>query len=354
MSIIFRNLPMLLLFLSLLLSQIAEATEKRKKVEKTYNISSKTEIYVDNKFGTVEFINWDKNELKLEVEIIVDARNEREAQEALDNIRIRINDSNPNSLLEFETDINNGRWNRGRNSYDFEINYRVNAPSGNDLDLRNRHGDIYLDDRSGKTRVDLSHGRIKAEQLTGDTDLELSFGDGSVQSVMKGRVEIKHFGRLVMDKSGDIEVESAHSNLRMGNGGVIYARVQHGDFEAENLVSFEADVQHSDIEVRGVEKMVSVDASHSDVEIDRIGENFERIEVEGGFSDFDLGISTKSKFELDARMSFGKLNYSSSAFSIPYVNKEMHNSRYKGSIGGGGSAKLYADLQHGDVRLNDY
>jgi hypothetical protein len=289
-------------------------------------------------------------EVSLDVTIRVDARNEQVAREILEDIRIILDDSSPKSYLSFTTDFRR-RW---RDNVDLDINYVINAPEPNSLDIINRHGEVYLGNRTGDVRIDLKHGRIRAGNLMGETELELAFGSGSVGHMKKGIVDVQHYNRITFDQMGDVELDNAHSNIRVGKAGKIYLEHRHGDMEFESVEELDGDVAHSDLEIRKVGKVLLLKIQHSDIDINEVATDFSRIEIDGGFSDVSFGLSPKSSFYLDAEFSFGSFKFDRSAFDVPYIQKESHNSRYKGDVNGADSnAKVYLNMQHGSVRLMD-
>ena len=135
-----------LLGLCLLLSTIGWAKDqdqKKKFVEKNYQVTTNTKLRIDNKFGKVEVNSWEKNEFDIKVEIIGKGRNEERAQRILNAIDIDITESS--TEIEFETEIESTK---NKNEEGFEINYRIYMPEGNPLEIKNSFGDVTMGNRS--------------------------------------------------------------------------------------------------------------------------------------------------------------------------------------------------------------
>ena len=65
---------------------------KTKSVNKSYNVSSSDKLNIQNSFGSVKVITWDRNEIKVDVAIEVSANTDALAQKIFD--RISVTDKN--------------------------------------------------------------------------------------------------------------------------------------------------------------------------------------------------------------------------------------------------------------------
>ena len=84
------------LFLSLLLivglsfSLSAQDSEAKKEISESYKVTKDYTLGIENKYGSVDLVNWDKNELEVVVEMIVKATTDEKAQKILEKIDIDI------------------------------------------------------------------------------------------------------------------------------------------------------------------------------------------------------------------------------------------------------------------------
>ena len=91
-------------------------SEKRRSINKTYQVSGSTMIKLSNSFGKMHVETWDKNEVKVDIEIIARASNDDRAQTLLDKIDIQIDDDNPSSSLSVVRSIGNNKSGRNTSS----------------------------------------------------------------------------------------------------------------------------------------------------------------------------------------------------------------------------------------------
>ena len=62
--------------------------EKRKTYSKSYSISGSDKVTLNNQFGEMKILTWDKNEIKVEVTIVCKASSDEVAQKIMDKISI--------------------------------------------------------------------------------------------------------------------------------------------------------------------------------------------------------------------------------------------------------------------------
>ena len=74
---------------------------KKKSVNKSYNVSASDKLNIRNSFGSVKVTTWDRNEIKVDVDIEVSANTEALAQKMLD--RISVHDEKSGKGISFET-----------------------------------------------------------------------------------------------------------------------------------------------------------------------------------------------------------------------------------------------------------
>jgi len=344
-----RNFTAFILIVGLSLTNCLAAVDKEKRITKSYQVNNDVRLSIKNKFGTVEISTWDKKQIDVEVVVIVRKSSESAAQDLLDRIQIDINDKSPSSYIGFSTEIGRGSSSRGDDS--FEINYRVSMPAKNPLDLANKHGDVYISDFEGELNLRVAHGKVKAENLKGKSEIDLSFGSGRIKSMASGFLDIQHYNRLAIEQLGDIKIDIQHSSLTADEGGRIRIDCQHSNVDFGRIVEVEGDFQHSDFVIDEVEERVVLDVQHMDLDIYKINKGFKRIDIDASFTDVNLNIDRTASGQIDAQVQFGDLKYRGEGFDFSYVEKKTNQSYFKGKFGGGSGGIINLQGQHGNFKL---
>ena len=321
--------------------------EKIEVINKSYPINASTVLKVSNQFGEVHLEKWDKQELKVKIEIIVNGKTEDRAQKMLDKINVAISEG---STMSFNTEIN-GNMN-SKNDESFKINYWINMPSTNKIDIENKFGDTYIDDWKGDAEIELGYGNLKTMGFEGFLDLELSFGKGSVGALNNAEIEVK-YSDLDVEKAVKLEMEQQFSNVKLGSVVNIEVESKYGELEIGEADEVEADAQFSGFSIEKLNKKMYLEASYiSDFEIEDLSKDFTKIEIYGKFSNYTLRLQDGTNAELEGEFSFSNMSVSNDQVDIYYKVKDANKSEYKAHIGKGDSNKrIIVKSSYGDLKV---
>ena len=180
--------------------------EKKKTYSKSYSLGANEKVNINNQFGEVKINTWGKSEVKVDVSVIVKASTEEGAQTILDNIIIE--DSKSVDGVLFKTNINNqpGKMKHSnRDNHSVEINYEVNMPAGNPLNLENQFGKTFVPDLSGPVEITQKFGDLVAGNLSNIKELHVEFGSVVAESVNNCKVVVKFSKAEIKKMSGAIK-----------------------------------------------------------------------------------------------------------------------------------------------------
>ncbi|MEL6562006.1 MAG: hypothetical protein AAFQ94_27715, partial [Bacteroidota bacterium] len=194
-------------------SAIAEGgkddTKLTKNITKSYAMTSKSEVDIINKYGKVVVSAWDKDSVKIVVDIIAFGKND----DAVDKLmsKVNIDFMRSGDYLSVETKMNRKGGSFGAvlsniegysksllNKNKVTIDYTVYLPVTSSLNLENKFGDVFIGNFDGNIDLDLSHGDLKARSLKGDSKILLSFGKGRIKYMKEGFLKLK---------GGEIEID---------------------------------------------------------------------------------------------------------------------------------------------------
>jgi hypothetical protein len=325
-------------------------SEKRRSINKTYKVSGSTMIKLSNSFGKMHVETWDKNEVKVDIEIIVRASNDDRAQNLLDKIDINIEDGNTSSSLSFVTSIGNNKSGR---STSFEINYDVSLPKTNSLDLKNSFGDTYLGDMSGDVDLNVQYGNLKAGELTGDCDVKLSFGSGfsEIDALKKGDLKVS-YSKLGVEEMGEMDVHSSFSTFETEKVVSMDLISKYGEVEIEEIDVLEADVNFSGFELERVNKSLVLDIDYGGSVDIGLSKNAKLLDIKSSFGPVTLNLESGINASVEARMSFCNLRYDEDMIEFNKIIKDNTSSEYEGKIGSGAGTVIKIQSKYGNVRID--
>ena len=117
------------------------------------------------RFGNVVVNTWNKNEVKVDIEIKSYADDDQTAQKMID--AITISDNKDGDQVSFKTNFGSGSsnsvWDLFNNRNDHhkaEVNYTIYMPAKNALDIENHYGATELPDFDGRVSIDCAYGNF--------------------------------------------------------------------------------------------------------------------------------------------------------------------------------------------------
>ncbi len=153
---------------------------KQKDISKTYPASG-NKLLIENSFGHVKFIAWDKNEIKVDVHIEASSNQQDVAQKTFD--AISVSDKQQGNEIQFKTSINNNKNDCRNCKSSMNIDYEIHLPNSVALDVENSFGSTELPDYSGAISISNKFGNLTAGSLSNLKDIVIEFGEASIKSV---------------------------------------------------------------------------------------------------------------------------------------------------------------------------
>jgi hypothetical protein len=215
-----------------------EVKMKTKAYTKTYSIDGNDKLSIKNSFGKININVWNKNEIKVDVEIKAYADDDDKAKELLDQVNIK--DSKGSDSVTFVTNIGDSdhsnnwtgtRTTNGKTSVRSTIvNYTVYMPAKNALSISNTFGAITLPEFGGKLNIKNTFGSFTAKALTNpDNVIKLTYCTADIESLTGSTLAVS-FGSLNLDAADKLDANIQFSAAKIGkisNSGKI--KLSYGD-----------------------------------------------------------------------------------------------------------------------------
>jgi hypothetical protein len=183
--------------------------EKTKSTTKTYAVSPTDILNIKNSFGAVEVHTWNKNEIKVDVNVEVSANTNELAQRVLD--KILLSDEKNGKTIYFKTTINNINNQKGEKS-SMEVNYAIYMPAGNPLVIKNEFGATKVPNHSGEVELTSKFGSLTTGNLTNIKSLNVEFGSADFQNLSGGNISIKYSKANFEKLSGNVRMDLQFCN----------------------------------------------------------------------------------------------------------------------------------------------
>ena len=183
---------------------------KIKNINKSYTVSASDKLNIKNSFGKVEVHTWDKNEIKVDVNIEVSSNKEDLAQKILDGITV--SDEQTGKEISFKTSIK-GNNNSHGDKTSMKVNYSISMPASNPLYISNEFGATQVPDYRGEVELVSKFGSLTTGSLSNAKKIDVEFGHASFEGINNGNISIKYSNGKLGKLSGDVKL-----NLEFSSG----------------------------------------------------------------------------------------------------------------------------------------
>ncbi|MFC0774774.1 hypothetical protein [Terrimonas alba] len=179
---------------------------KQRDISKTYPASG-NKLSINNHFGNVKFIGWDKNEIKVDVHIEASSNQQDFAQKIFD--AISVSDKQQGNEIQFKTTIDNkdGKNDNCKNcKSSMSIDYEVHLPISVVLSVENNFGNTEIPDYTGAVSIKNKFGNLAAGSLSNAKDIVVEFGKANIKNVSNVDATFKFSKVGIANLSGNNEI----------------------------------------------------------------------------------------------------------------------------------------------------
>lgn len=283
-----------------------------RELSKSFAVAPGGTLQVTTQGGDVRVESADVSEVKITARQVVKASTEKEADEKLAKLELRMEQRGNDVVAEAKYP----RWS-GWGSMPVRVDFLVTVPRQFHAELRTSGGDVAVGSLQGRLAAETSGGDIKAERIDGDVSATTSGGDILLREGT-GKVAVETSG-------GDIRIERA--------GGPVDAHTSGGDITLHSAAA-RVNAQTSGGDVSAVLEQVGADCT---------------LGTSGG--DVSVQVAKAAAFQLDAETSGGKVDASGLTLTIEGGAVGKH--RLAGAVNGGGP-RVSLRTSGGDITVRSH
>ncbi|NTW31251.1 MAG: hypothetical protein HGB12_01225, partial [Bacteroidetes bacterium] len=299
----FNIIPIIMFLLILPFKGNSQVFEKQKNVSKSYVVNKDCNIHLCNKYGDIHIVPWDKDSAIFSIDIKVADKKEADADKILKAIDVEFTNTpyylvvktvfrdGKNTVISDITDYANNLLNIGKN---VEINYIMNVPKTSSLKIENKYGNIYTTNHSGNVQFILSNGDFKANDLTGgDTKIDLSFGNGVVHTITKGKLNIG-YSDFEIKNAEKLTIEDKSAKISIAKVGDINIDSKRGKYYIDTVETVTGQTDFSHINIYYLKKSFFLKSLYGEINLTEISNDFSFININSNYTDIKLCIQKSS------------------------------------------------------------
>ncbi|MEN8230605.1 MAG: hypothetical protein ABFS38_20780 [Bacteroidota bacterium] len=343
--ILFKPTGLLILAILLLgTSVLAQSHTDKRSVSRSFPASRETTLEVQNKYGKIQVVTWEKDSVLVDVDIYLTESSSAKLRKLKEDIKIDFTGTNTYIIAKTMIKSESGRLASELKSISntitgsnkrVEINYMVYVPQYMDVVLSNKFGDIYMDDMGGQVDIELSNGVLKANRLSGNSDIRLSFANGMIKSLGSASMRLA-YSDLVLEEVNQLDLESKSSKLNVDSVNVLKINSRRDKLYFQHVEYFYGKSNFTQVWVYDFLRESDLYMKYGELTIEHVVPDFSKIYVESEYTDITLFFDRKTSLAFDI------LHHKKSVLRLPgkeVVAEENLNGRdhFKtvGTIGAG-------------------
>ncbi len=304
----------------------AQTFSNEKSCTNTYKVTPETTVEINNKYGRIHVIPWDKDSVQITASMSVHTSNLARLEKVRNSINFNFTNTKyyVSAVTDFGTSSNQILTElksisdvliNGQNQ--IEINYLVYCPTQINLTLVNKFGDIYIDDIFGKLKISQSNGDLKINSLEGEAQIELAFGTGIINYIREGQLTVSYSDIKIKDALR-LDIDSKSSTLNIERADYLKIISRRDKYFINTVENFYGNSEFSQV---WIEKMLcETDCSlkYGSLTLSEIFKEFCKISLKSEYTDISLTFPKATLYEAD-------VSYPDGASAVFPVNKDKYN-----------------------------
>lgn len=334
---------------------------KAKSFTKSFGIDRSDKISLNNQFGSITIKTWDKNEIKVDIDMKAYAKTVEEAQKLIDDVSISATKSGDLVSYKTETGDRNGNWGssvkNGKTIWrrEVKVHYTVYMPANNSLSASQQYGNITMGDFAGPTSIKVQYGNFIAGDLNnGNNYVSVQYGATNIATANTLKIKHQYGSGVTIGTVGTLEIDAQYTSVKITSvKGAASIKHQYGGGVTIGSVGGAMNInnQYAGVKVGNLRGNLTCRSQYGSVKIDDI-EAGRDVDIDAQYAGVNLGFANNYNGDLDVRTSYASFSYPSTVTAKREGGDDRGYSsskNYTGQIGKGGNGKVFVKAQYNSV-----
>lgn len=300
----FKLLGLLLMFLATN-AVYAGFFEEKKEIRCAYKVEASPSVELNNQYGEVQIVSWDKDSVKVEATITATSDRLDDITKLLNRVEVICRGTKSTVVISTEWAEGVSIFKKGsmdlknilKSDKKLKVDYKVYLPIDSRLSITNRFGDIYLPNYEGPLRVELSHGDLRARDIKDGRSISVRYGKMLIKNLDQGLLKLE-YGSLILDRANILTVESKSSTIEILEANRLAIKSRSDEFRLDQVKSLRGQSTYTNILVKELKELISLVTSYGDLRIRSVANDFKNVQLTGHSTDYDLEFGAESNFQL--------------------------------------------------------
>lgn len=343
-------------------NSVAQGVEiSERLITRAYKVDAGCYVEILNKYGDIEVESWDKDSVRIEVQIRAISDKGTWRNMMLDYIDVEFAATSGFVIAETTWKEGASFWRKktyqvakGLGSDRIEVNYVVHLPKTMPLEIENTFGNVFMSSHSGDLEVEVHHGDFRARNLVSLQELNIRYGKAKINRVDKGEIELSSGSSLDLKEAGELMLSSSSSDVEIDEVDVLNITSRHDDISLNRPSIVNGSFSLTDLRIHHLEKGLKANCKFGTVRIQDIGEEVERIDIEGNKTDIIINIPPDfaGRFHIDVDDE-ESITYPDDMYIVSKGVGEDKRLKLNGSMGSHAGTEISVDTTNGYVEIGN-
>ena len=342
-------------------TQPLSAKEFKRDTTLQFDIAKNGVVNLSNKYGKIDVQTWSSNQVKIEVIITVNARNEKDAKDVFETIDVQF--SQQEDYVKAITVINGKKYH-----LDYTIDFEVFMPRNCNLELQNHYGNSKVAGLGGGATANVKYGNIRFKTVGKDLDIDLKYGNCTVDKAANTKIKLEHgfidlkeakdvnlitrYSKVNLDKAHDIICDTRNDTYKVGVVNVFNNFGRYDNLDIQEVQHLVVESEYSELLVGRLVQDANVDMKYGGVTLDDVSVNFREIILDGSETDFKIKVGEGATYRLEVTGRYCAIRVPE---IVKVIQNQEHNSqkKIKAYFGANMNAPrvIKANVKHGTFKL---
>jgi len=272
------------------------------RVVKSYKVADRSSVDVTNKYGKIHIVTWDKDSVRIEIDLRISSSSYQKMDKLRDNINFDFTTTKSHIVVKtmFSNDagIISDFVDAFIPSNQVTINYMVYLPQNISLKIDNKFGDVYIDDFNGELNINLSNGNLKANRLAGSPSIFLSSGDAAINKIVSGNLTVS-YSDLSIREAGKVWIDSKSSKVSIDKASNLDIDSKRDKYTIDESDYITASGYFSSFIIGTLKKEIRTQLKYGDLDINQVSDAFSFISIDLEITDLRMCFLRKTSYNLD-------------------------------------------------------
>ena len=289
-------------------------SERTKSWSRSYDLPATGSVQIENKYGNVVINGWNREELKVSIDIKVVHRKDENAKKLIERIQPKVTQAG--DFVRITSEIVDkssslfGRYFNKANPFDFDksnvqIDFEIYMPQNAELNVINKFGDLVIGAWYGDLDANVQHGDVWVNDRISTAKIDMKFGKLNLREIGYGNIKMSN-GSIDVENAQKLKIISSGSDVNLDKISNLELYSSKDEVMLEAIGTLRGDFKFSNVDIASVNSEMFLTLRIAEVEVRQILSPSPEIDIVQESSEIKLDVSGLS-FDFRATLEQGLL-----------------------------------------------